>query len=324
MGHNVPVTSDEDRLVCIYELPLSLLISKETLDHKYQIQLAARDALLHLPSLNPDSEDLVPPVVSGIPEPAVDLRSGREAWGTLLTGEPFTNDGVLLYAIAITIECANDEAQSVAEDLPDILTDWFKRFRAWIRVLVNQPLRPTRPIHNRGHGLAVFRDAGAQAMEPMRFSQVIRVVRRERETLSHNLWTVALKAVSTMELPPPAHIFVADAREALDAGDPRRAVLDAATGAELALAHLLDSALDGLDPDIRRALTGERRTLGTLITTIANAGRLPQGVTRGALSTGLTQVRNMAIHKGRPPSRDQAHNAVEVGAEVVRAVFPLL
>jgi hypothetical protein len=101
-------------------------------------------------------------------------------------------------------------------------------------------------------------------------------------------------------------------------------VLDAATAAELALAHLFDSALDALDPGIRGAIIGERRTPGSFITTIANAGILPPWVTRDALSNGLTQVRNMAIHKGRPPSRDQAQTAVDVGAAVVRAVFPLV
>ncbi|MGW5079557.1 hypothetical protein [Micromonospora echinospora] len=252
------------------------------------------------------------------------LQPRQHAWGSLLPGEPFTNDGAHLRAVVITMKCSTNEMRSVAENLPDTLTAWFKRLRAWIRVLVNQPLRPISPIHNRGHGLRVFRESGTEAVERLSFDPSIRLVRRERETLSRDLWTVAMKGVSAGELPAPAHTFVADAREALDSGDPRRAVLDAATAAELALAHLFDSILGVLDPRIRGALVAERRTLGSLITTIANADMLPPGLTREALSTGLTKVRNMAIHQGQAPSRDQAQTAVNVGAAVVRAVFPLV
>ncbi|MER7455639.1 hypothetical protein [Micromonospora sp. NPDC126480] len=313
----------DDRLICIYALPQALLISDEILGDTYQVQVGGRSAVLHLPTQAPDSDDLAAPAVLGAEEQIADLQARQDIWGTLLPGEPFTNDGAHLRAVVIIVSCSTNEVQPVAEELPDTLTEWFKRLRAWVRVLVNQPLRHTPPIHNRGHGLTVFHKAGTEAVERVSFRQWIRAVRREREALSCDLWTVALKAVSASELPAPAHTFLADAREALDAGDPRRAVLDAATAAELALAHLFDSALDALDPRIRGAIIGERRTLGSYVTTIANAGMLPQGVTRDVLSAGLTQVRNLAIHKGRPPSRDQAQTAVNVGAAVVSAVFPL-
>ncbi|GAA3741889.1 hypothetical protein GCM10022225_26770 [Plantactinospora mayteni] len=313
----------DDRLVCLYALPQSLLISEEILDDTYQVRIAGRSAVLHLPIQAPDSEDLAAPAVLSTEERVADFQPRQGTWGAVLPGEPFTNDGAHLQTVVIIIECPTSETQSIAEDLPDTLAEWFKRLREWIRVLVNQPLRPISPIHNRGHGLTIFREAGTEVPERMSFRQSIRLVRRERETLSRDLWTVALKAVSASELPAPAHTFVADAREALDGGDHRRAVLDAATAAELALAHLFDVALGALDTGIRGAILRERRTLGSFIATIANAGMLPPGVTQDGLSNGLTRVRNMAIHKGRPPGRDQAQTAVDIGAAVVRGVFPL-
>jgi hypothetical protein len=186
VGDNVPVTAD-DRLICIYELPQSLLISKEVLDDTYPVQLAGRSAVLHLPTQTPGSEDLAAPAAPGAEERIADLQPRQDTWGTLLPGEPFTNDGAHLHAVVIIMNCSTSEAQPVAEDLPDTLTEWFKRLRAWIRVLVNQPLRPIPPIHNRGHGLTVFREAGTEAVKRMSFRQSIQVVRRERETLSRDL-----------------------------------------------------------------------------------------------------------------------------------------
>lgn len=65
------------------------------------------------------------------------------------------------------------------------------------------------------------------------------------------------KATDRME-PPEAHMFIRDARRAENAGNHRRAVLDAATAAEIAFAELRDEAVKTAEPGLRAYI--ERRS----------------------------------------------------------------
>ncbi|WP_412538531.1 hypothetical protein R8Z50_22070 [Longispora sp. K20-0274] len=100
-------------------------------------------------------------------------------------------------------------------------------------------------------------------------------------------------------------------------------MLDAATGAELALTDLLDDVLSPLPEATAAAVRGRVRMLGGLLEFLETAGWLPDGLARKDIDTDLVRVRNRAAHKGQAPTYTEANTAVECAARIVSALVPL-
>jgi hypothetical protein len=137
-------------------------------------------------------------------------------------------------------------------------------------------------------------------------------------------WRNAVAHANAGEVPPDEHRFLRDARAAIRRRDPRRAVIDAATAAEVALSRAVRTRLAVNSPSDDEVENVLRRASGAvelydLLRVLGGA----QAVSRGRLADRLAGKRNSAAHAGRPPTWDEAQSAVAVATELVNAETPI-
>jgi hypothetical protein len=124
--------------------------------------------------------------------------------------------------------------------------------------------------------------------------------------------------------PPDAEwLFLRDARSLLNAGEFRRAVIDACTAAELAVTALIDRkfSAEGTSKAERMKQFDAHHGLSKLKSLHKKrhaAGKLPK-----RLVEDVGAPRNKAAHRGATLSDAEAHTAIATAAEVVEMAYPL-
>jgi hypothetical protein len=143
------------------------------------------------------------------------------------------------------------------------------------------------------------------------------VIGREGMTLPE--WHLALRLAELQQNPPTEYTFLRDARGSLRQQSTRRAVLDAATAAEISLAKLLDAQTASAAEPIRDAVRDGNNNLGRMTTTLRKTFKvkLPNDI-----QGGLAKPRNDAIHAGKPPTTDEATLALKIAEELVDLATP--
>ncbi|OBA64699.1 hypothetical protein A5647_24815 [Mycobacterium sp. 1100029.7] len=128
----------------------------------------------------------------------------------------------------------------------------------------------------------------------------------------------ACAALSEVE-PPLAWTLLRDARALQGVGQYRRAVIDAATAAELAVGELLDDRLKNVEKVVREALLESKPMLGSRTALLEKLGQgLPKSFT-----DRLVNKRNKAVHRGVDPTLDECESAIREAVNLVERVFPL-
>jgi hypothetical protein len=122
-----------------------------------------------------------------------------------------------------------------------LVEDWLNSHARWIEVLTGADLQPSlggKPVGaSRLHMPAVgTTDSGDVLDFAYGYLQPTPSVGYERYRVTLPQWTAAAHRVNKGEQPDSAHLFLRDARAALHRHDFRRAVVDACTAAEVALA----------------------------------------------------------------------------------------
>lgn len=119
--------------------------------------------------------------------------------------------------------------------------------------------------------------------------------------------------------PPLAWNLLRDARALQGVGQYRRALIDAATAAELAVIELLDERLQDTELDIQKVLLDDNPMLGRKARLLARLGNaLPKSFT-----DDLVTKRNQAVHKGVDPTWDECEAAIQAALVQVKKMFPL-
>ena len=114
------------------------------------------------------------------------------------------------------------------------------------------------------------------------------------------------------------HVFLRDARHAMNLGHHRRSVLDSATAAELSLAKLRDDYLSSSDARLADYVGKKARQIDGLSRFLKDMGRkLPAGI-----KDVLSEPRNKAIHAGHELDEDVATKALEKAEELLDLAFP--
>jgi len=136
-------------------------------------------------------------------------------------------------------------------------------------------------------------------------------------------------AAGNQGLPPAPWLLIRDARSQANAGDDfhgrenlRRAVIDAATAAELAMTTLIDKYLDDasvLEP-LRKALARSSNNLGGKKAVL---NLLRPDLLHERLQENLINKRNKASHEGKHYSWEEAEAAVDIATAVVESAYPL-
>jgi len=129
---------------------------------------------------------------------------------------------------------------------------------------------------------------------------------------------------------PPEHRFLMQAIMALAETDYRRAVIDAGTASEVALASAISELLHAKDvpQEFIEHLILRANGIEGLFSEYLSLGN-PSPVSRkkkislGALKAQLAGVRNKSAHAGTVPSAEEATRAVELAHSIVIAAHPL-
>lgn len=119
--------------------------------------------------------------------------------------------------------------------------------------------------------------------------------------------------------PHIAWTLLRDARALQGVGQLRRAVIDAAIAAELAVIALLDERLQNVEAKVQQVLREDNRMLGNKTRLLDRLGNgLPESFRKD-----LVEKRNQAVHKGVDPTLKECEAAIQAALQQVKSVFPL-
>jgi hypothetical protein len=210
---------------------------------------------------------------------------------------------------------------SDARRLKRAADDWTRLLETWLEVVSGRDLHEKFIVeHRTGRSAFVWVDRGKnprgsllgddQSGFTLNFGKALPITPDD--------WEGILSRASKGVDPPEAHLFIRDARQAMNNDNHRRAVLDAATATEISLAELRDKAVQrvdqGLATYIERKVTQIDRLAGFLR---AVGETVPENITED-----IAQPRNDAIHRGHEPSEEMATKALLKAEEIVEIAAP--
>jgi hypothetical protein len=312
-----------------------ILDARLTRDPKeFPIRVGTISGSASLPELRPGAFGrprlVTPPLIRLGRSPGwSDGRGPSTPWGHPLDLDRLDDDGavsVAMLAMRFPLPAAGpNSVGELVNRLYESMGPWSKRLTDWLDVVFDRPrfVRSKITLSYRKtarlHGLTLERvDAAGSKMteppppqpEPIQFEVLQGVEERD--------WWSILDRVSAGVDPPIERLLLRDARQELEQ-DPRRAVLDVGTAAELALTRMLDNQLRGLPSNVADVITRQSRQLGRLSETLSRLDVvLPQ-----SLQNDLIDVRIAAAHRGRPPSIEQAEAALRLAGDLVEQAQPI-
>lgn len=227
-----------------------------------------------------------------------------------------------------------DEFDSASEDFLRELDEWWARFTSWVGVLTGQDFV----------GLGGYPGGATRSRAMLTWTGDVHGQRDRAQYRRYfppppcegfSISTLRLEDLEAcvtatgQDSPPAEWVLIRDARALLNAGHIRRAVLDAGTAAELAMAILVDKYLGDARADdaVKKAITESYDNLGAMTRLL---GWLRPKLLPAAVQSDLIQKRNMAIH-GRSKSgkrwdeitAKEARKAVEIATQIVESAHPL-
>jgi hypothetical protein len=220
----------------------------------------------------------------------------------------------------------DEELDAAAQDFVTELEDWRMHFASWVGILTSQDLvglgGDTHPFTLPSIWTWTSNADGKRARcEEWEFD-THRNPQIEEKPLGLRDLQACVTATGNHGAPPTEWLFIRDARSLLSGGQNRRAVIDAATAAELAMTTLIDTYLATIDTDetVRTALM---KRYSALEGRAALLRRLRSEVLSAQLQRDLIEPRNRATHGGHSLTAEQARTAVDMAIDIVEEAYPL-
>lgn len=263
-----------------------------------------------------EEESMMDPVWGGV------LDDGR---ATGVYPESAKGNAVVLRCrFATTLKAADDQDfEATAQRFLGELDDFWTRFTSWVGILTGQDfvglggdpggLTRTRPLYT----WTADQNEQRADMNWRYFPPPNRGI-PQRQLRLDELQMCA--ATAGNESPPAEWLLIRDARSLLGAGQNRRAIIDAATAAEVAMTALIDRHLAATDGPVRRALAEKYRALEGRESLLR---LLKPGLLSDQLKRDLIYPRNRATHAGREFTDVQAEAAVSMATSIVERAHPL-
>ncbi|SUA14290.1 Uncharacterised protein [Mycolicibacterium aichiense] len=224
----------------------------------------------------------------------------------------------------------DEEFEAAADKFVMELEDWWARFTSWVSILTSQDFVQIGG-GNSGISAAFFykswnveawtTDADGQRMSEESYGYATENRVQPTPLELQNL-QACIAATGDGGAPPTEWMLIRDARSLLNTGQTRRAVIDAATAAELAMTKLIDNYLATANTTdiVKKALDARYRAL-------EGRARLLRDLRKGLLShrldEDLIKPRNYATHRGHALTDEQAQTAVDMATAVVEEAYPL-
>jgi hypothetical protein len=277
---------------------------------------------------------VTPPLIrGGRPVGWSDGRGPSTIWGWTW-GERVDEDArVSVTMLAMRFPLPDDRAESVvqtADNLFESIGPWSKRLSDWVAIVLDlTPAGPwSLPTPSSGRR-TVEKVGGLELQHVDAAGNAKKLLAREQPSsltvwksvafLPEEAWWRLVERANAGVDPPTERLLLRDAREELEQDHGRRAVLDAATAAEIVLTQMLDDQLRGLPQGAAKIIRDQSRGLDRLASTLRRLGV----AVSPSLQMRLADVRNQAIHTGRKPSLDEARVAYKLAVDLVEQARPL-
>ncbi|GJF19001.1 hypothetical protein NGTWS1803_08640 [Mycolicibacterium cyprinidarum] len=304
-----------------YRLECRIVAPAELLGESFPTRIAGYDVTVYPPSAPVGDgiaamSSLAPPRILGRP-PA----KPQENWGMVSVSTSERPVGVTVEQLAFTTEVADDaDLEQIAETLVDAMDGWWETVRAWLEVVTGQHLtdvghQEIRYIGNKTPIWPLLDDGAHGTPVSWTTTSEIRWPRRVPAVTAEILGDcVALADVE----PKLAWTLLRDARSLAEVGQHRRAVIDAATAAELAVTAMLDDSLKSETAADAARLKKRASTLGQKVDLLDQRGHsFPQ-----SFFDHLVYKRNDVVHEGQSVQPAECTAAIAASASVVETAFP--
>lgn len=321
------------------------LVQIDCLDTSFESSTACFPMTVKLPRLDADQHQynlIAPFSASRAAHDAADAAEAKYAgdskWGCLQNpyDDPESAELRPIYTAALVERLRfttegkagnDDEIQDTVGHFGRDYAAWWPRFAEWIGVVTSQDLvrlgRQRRGTTLDVVSMWVPEPAGGEApgFSTIRFGDLRGYC---GEALTGAQLERCFALAGTSQRPPLAWRLIRDARSLARYDEHRRATLDAATAAELAVTETLNQyALAANRPTVTMEIK-RTRMLSNLLSLAAE--KIPQTVSPTLSDQALAHVarpRNKAIHQGVPLSKEEAQLAVATASRLVEAAYPL-
>ncbi|MFD5628149.1 hypothetical protein [Streptomyces sp. NPDC127072] len=304
------------RYAGIASFPWSLPVDVDALGLVEHVTIGGHKVTMKLPTLGGGGLLQAPTDHRGKPLPPQMLKAFEGKWGYRSSERSCygyaASASILLYP---HVEMHNSEQFN---SLSDSFFSWFKVVQEWAATWTGTPLGNFDKSHNSAFHIA-------SGMNYLTASPVLmRTLFVEKQPLSRAQLRLALRHASCGEHLPVEHRMLLSSTDAQLGGDLRRAVIDAATAAEVALASYISDALEanGLDREFIDKMIEAVNGVVALYELCTRLGGEPV-ISKGKLMNELARVRNLAVHGGQTPTPQKAAAAREHATTIIRALRPL-
>lgn len=254
------------------------------------------------------------------------LALGDDGWGHVHSWSvrPGSEDqgDAFVRRVRVSVSAAGlaKPLKQVAHEAATVAESWWSVASDWIEVLTAQTLRTrggVRLMHE--PAMWVSADDADEAVQIVESRNHIFLPGTPGSPLSQDQVQAVLTLAGRGEPPPLEWRLLRDARASLEGQEWRRAVLDAATAAELALIRLNEAALATVPKNVNEALVARYQMLGLRSQLFTKLG----GALPDAFQQKLIEPRNDAAHFGAHLSEAKARDAVTAATEITRRALPL-
>ncbi|MEV0043943.1 hypothetical protein AB0H60_10720 [Nocardia rhamnosiphila] len=307
------------------------LVTPDCLGQTLVSRTANYDLSITLPARTggPESKELRrPPWTYVLAGDDRDTYWSSDEWGSVAGADVDAPTYVHIKRCVVHSEVvANDETQfkAAAQQFGDELAVWWSAVCDWLDVFTLQDFaslkRAQRSILNDSVQMWSGNSAGVRKAGIS--YQVHSGGIHQVEVLDSHKLQAALDLAARGTQPDAEWLFMRDARSLLNAGEYRRAVIDACTAVELAVTALIDRKFDedGTSQAERKDQFAAHHgifKLKQLHKKRSASGKLPR-----RLVEDVGAPRNKAAHKGEALSKAEAETAIKTAVEVVDIAFPL-
>jgi hypothetical protein len=305
-----------------YNLDARVVAPADLLKETFATRIAGHDAMVWPPSIPVVEGDggwhLAPPRILGRP-PA----ESNSSWGTVVQRRNQLPTAVLVERLAFTTEIAGGGADvdQAAESIVAAMDAWWDNVRAWLELVTGQHLTRVAQEKTKYIGSPTpiwpLNEDGSHG-RPFSFTATVGIhMDRTAPGVTAEIFRDCVSLAN--HGPKLAWILLRDARSLARADQPRRAIIDAATAAELAVTAMLDALLVSETPTEATRLRNGAKTMKRKLDLLASRGHpLPL-----SLYDDLGNKRNDAVHEGTPISPGDCRAALAEAAAVVETAFPL-
>jgi hypothetical protein len=328
-----------DHVVLLASVPPGLHVDATLLGTRWPIESAPEACELVLPCLPAErvsdfATPLAPPEVPAAARmfswwtgQADDVHWGK----TWLTGDS-TSTAHLAHVLIVSAYNPPDNGnhrRAFSIGVGDAVESWLNALAQWIEVLSHVDLQPNPKDGPRVglcsvHNVVLSSTVSGDRIGHFGYARSPVLSGPHSHSVTIEQWSAACDFTNRALAPPPAHLYLRDARAALRRDDARRAAVDACAAAEVALAESLSRSHPLASSRAEEVKATIGKTSGVVQLFDLHQAMAPiDGVTRGAVMDRLAGPRNDAAHGSATPERDDAREAVHLATRVVEAISPL-